>query len=164
MLLPYFSSDAIRPTKKQNQKHLIIGAGETGTALKKVLSPYYDIVIRDIKNAIPVGFALLALMLPLFFGTWSTEYFDFNKSILFITGTAVLFTLWLLRLTLEGRIRFRKTVLDIPLLILLLVLFGSSFFGVNRLLSFTRIEFWLWLCAIWLTALFRWDCLNWLWK
>ena len=105
-------------------------------------------LLRYIKNAIPVGFALLALMLPLFFGTWSTEYFDFNKSILFITGTAVLFTLWLLRLTLEGRIRFRKTVLDIPLLILFLVLFGSSFFGVNRLLSFTRIEFWLWLCAI----------------
>lgn len=105
-------------------------------------------LLRCIRNAIPVGFALLAFTLPLFFGTWSTEFFDFNKSILFIAATAILFTLWLLRLTLEGRIRFRKTILDIPLLILLLVLFSSSFFSMNRLLSFTRIEFWLWVCAI----------------
>lgn len=105
-------------------------------------------LLRYIRNAIPAGFALLAFTLPLFFGTWSTEFFDFNKSILFIASTAILFILWLTRLTLEGRIRFRKTILDIPLLILLLVLFASSFFSINRLLSFTRIEFWLWVSAI----------------
>ncbi len=105
-------------------------------------------LLRYIRNAIPAGFALLAFTLPLFFGTWSTEFFDFNKSILFITSTGLLFILWLIRLTLEGRIRFRKTILDIPLLILLLVLFSSSFFSINRLLSFTRIEFWLWVSAI----------------
>ena len=50
--------------KKQNQKHLIIGAGETGTALKKVLSPRYDVAIRDIDNSISGPFPVLHICYP----------------------------------------------------------------------------------------------------
>lgn len=50
--------------KKPNQKHLIIGAGETGTALKKILSPHYEVAIRDIQNTASGRLAVLHICYP----------------------------------------------------------------------------------------------------
>src|SRR3990167_3920546 len=102
-------------------------------------------LLRYIKTAISVYFVALAFVTPLFFGTWTSELFDFNKTVLIVFSAAVLLILWLSRMTLEGHIRFRKTGLDIPLLILMLVLIASAFFSLNRLLSFTNLELYLWL-------------------
>ncbi len=105
-------------------------------------------LLRYIRHAIPAYFCGLTFLTPLFFGTFTADYFDFNKSVLIIGSAALLLILWLLRLTLEGRLKFRQTALDIPLLLLVLVLLTAGFFSLNRLMSFTRSEIWLWISGI----------------
>jgi hypothetical protein len=50
--------------RKSNKKHLIIGAGETGKALYKVLSQHYDVSIMDKDGEAPGKFNVLHICYP----------------------------------------------------------------------------------------------------
>lgn len=54
----------MKTRKKPFKKHLIIGAGEIGKALYKILSPYYDVSIRDKNSDVPGKFDVLHICYP----------------------------------------------------------------------------------------------------
>ena len=72
---------------------------------------------------------VLAFLVPLFFLPFTSEFYEFNKNMLLIVSAFILLVLWLLKMALERKITFRKTVLDLPVLILAGVFILSSFFN-----------------------------------
>jgi UDP-N-acetyl-D-mannosaminuronate dehydrogenase len=49
---------------KSNKKHLIIGAGQIGSSLYKVLSPHYDVFVIDKKDALEGNFDVMHVCFP----------------------------------------------------------------------------------------------------
>lgn len=78
----------------------------------------------------------LIFLLPLFFLPWTTEWFEFSKQYLLWLIVPLIIVLWLIKIVLEGEIKFKRTPLDIPILIFLAVTGLSSIFSVDRFSSF----------------------------
>lgn len=70
-----------------------------------------------LEKMISRGLMVLVFLLPLFFLPVTMDFFDFNKNLLLMAGVLILTGLWVLKMVLEKKISFRKTVLDIPVLL-----------------------------------------------
>lgn len=83
-------------------------------------------------NLIFILITSAAVIFPLAFLPTTTEFFDFNKftALLIITVAGLL--IWALRMILEKKASFTRTPLDIPLLILLVVIFVSAFASIDQ--------------------------------
>ncbi|MDP2671051.1 MAG: O-antigen ligase family protein [bacterium] len=77
----------------------------------------------------------LAFITPLFFLTFTSEAFNFNKYILLVGSASILTLLWTGKMLLEGRVRVVRTALDIPILIFLAVSLLSTVFSVDQVIS-----------------------------
>jgi putative inorganic carbon (HCO3(-)) transporter len=66
-------------------------------------------------------FATLLFFVPLVLYPFTSEVFEFNKMILVYLLTTLIVGVWIIRMILEKKIIFRRTILDIPLLV-----FGGS--------------------------------------
>lgn len=85
-----------------------------------------------ITNAIPIFFYLLLFFVPLVLFPKTSELFEFNKMVLTYGLTILIITLWLTKIILVKKKIFKRTLLDIPLLI---------FLGFQTLSTLTSIDF-----------------------
>jgi len=74
-------------------------------------------------------------LMPLFFLPWTKEYFEFNKQYLLWLAVPVVAILMLIQMFNRRAINFRRTPLDLPIIIFLLLTFISSLFGLDRFSS-----------------------------
>ncbi|GAG50220.1 unnamed protein product, partial [marine sediment metagenome] len=85
--------------------------------------------IRIIKTSI----ILLVFLLPLFFLPFSFEAFEFNKQYLLLFLVSLAFFSWVVKMVLiDKEIRLKKTPLDVPILVFLLVAVLGAIFSVDK--------------------------------
>jgi len=77
-------------------------------------------------------FAALTFFVPIVLWPYTSEVFEFNKMVLVYILTAVITTIWAIRCIVERKFIFRRTILDIPLLI---------FFGSQLISTILSIDF-----------------------
>lgn len=68
------------------------------------------------KKIIAVLFYILLFLVPLIFLPFTSEVFEFNKIILVYILTTLIMSTWIVRMVIEKKIIFSRTILDIPLL------------------------------------------------
>jgi tetratricopeptide (TPR) repeat protein len=85
-----------------------------------------------INNLMIITTAALAGLIPIFFLSLTTNYYDIPKLTLLIVGVIILYGLWIISWIFRGKVIITKTPLDIPLLFLLLTVLASVFFSSSR--------------------------------
>jgi len=79
----------------------------------------------------------LVFLLPIFFLPFSFEGYEFNKQYLLFFLVSLAFLTWLARMIIcEKEIRFRRTPLDIPILIFMFFSILSAVFSIDKISSF----------------------------
>jgi putative inorganic carbon (HCO3(-)) transporter len=78
--------------------------------------------VRFHQKIIFILFAILLFLVPLILWPYTSELFEFNKMVLVYLLTTIITAVWITRMISEKRFLFRRTILDIPLL----VFFGSQ--------------------------------------
>lgn len=73
-----------------------------------------------IANIIPFLFNLLFFFVPLILWPFTSELFEFNKMVLVYIFTVLITAFWLIRMVKEKKFIFRRTILDVPLLLFLI--------------------------------------------
>ncbi len=71
------------------------------------------------RKAIPLFYNLLFFFVPLVLFPSTSEIFEFNKMVLTYLLTILVVTAWIIKMILERKVIFRRTILDIPLLLFL---------------------------------------------
>ena len=112
--------------------------GDALTARQLTEWPLSKILQSSPGKIIHILFYLLFILVPLIFLPSTSELFEFNKIIVTYILTTLIVSVWAIRCIVEKKFIFRRTILDIPLLIFLassiLSLLGSidmhtSWFG-----------------------------------
>ena len=83
------------------------------------------------KKITTVFFYLLFFLTPLVFFPKTSELFEFNKMVLTYAFTVLIIGTWLVRMVIEKRFIFRKTLLDLPLLMFLASQVLSTIFSID---------------------------------
>lgn len=85
---------------------------------------------------IKLSIYLLVFLLPVFFLPFSFEVFEFNKQYLLFFLVSIGFLAWLTKMILvDKEIKFRRTPLDIPILIFLGIAIFSAILSVDKISS-----------------------------
>lgn len=88
---------------------------------------------KILDKVIKFSLYLLAFLVPIFWLPFSFEAYEFNKQYLLFFLVSLAFFAWLAKMILvDKEIRFRRTPLDIPVLIFLLVAILSAIFSVDK--------------------------------
>jgi tetratricopeptide (TPR) repeat protein len=88
-------------------------------------------------QVIKISIYSLVFLLPFFFLPFSFEAYEFNKQYLIFFLVSLAFLSWLARMIFcDKEIKFRRTPLDIPVLIFLLVSILSAVFSIDKTFSF----------------------------
>lgn len=82
-------------------------------------------------------FAILLFLVPLILWPFTSEVFEFNKMVLVYILTTLITAVWIIRMISERKFIFRRTILDIPLL----VFFGLQL--ISTILSIDPLTSWL---------------------
>ncbi|OGF23347.1 hypothetical protein A2Y83_01370 [Candidatus Falkowbacteria bacterium RBG_13_39_14] len=78
----------------------------------------------------------MVFLVPLFFLPDTVDFFDYNKQYLIWLITGISALIWFFRMIiLEGRVIWKRTPLDIPVLIFLAANFLIYLFSIDRFLS-----------------------------
>ena len=86
----------------------------------------YDRIIK-------CGIYLLVFLMPLWVFPFSFEQFEFGKQYLLYFLSSIAFLAWLGKMIIvDKKIRFKKTLLDIPILIFVLIAILSAIFSIDR--------------------------------
>ncbi len=80
---------------------------------------------------IPVLFNILLFVIPLTFYKSTSELFEFNKVIVLYGFTTIIALFWFINNIKSKKIIFKKTILDIPLVIYLFTLLLSTLFSID---------------------------------
>lgn len=92
--------------------------------------------IEDLLNLVAKGLVLsLIIILPFFFLTLTTEFFETPKFIALVIITLGLILLWAGAAVATGKLKITKSPVDIPLLLLLIVAVVSTFFSKSPWVS-----------------------------
>src|SRR3989344_8817544 len=76
-------------------------------------------------------FGVLVFIIPFVFYHKTSELFEFNKMVTVYIFTVIICGLWGVRMILERKIIFRRTILDIPIVIFLSSLFLSVLTSID---------------------------------
>lgn len=76
-------------------------------------------------------FQVLLFFVPLALWPTTSEIFEFNKIVLVYLGTSLITTLWLSKMVIAKKWIFRRTILDIPLLIFLFSQLLATVFSID---------------------------------
>lgn len=87
-------------------------------------------------KVIEYSFYLLFFLVPLILTPLNYELFEYNKMMLVYFLTAIIFAAWLIKMVTNKKPIFRRTFLDLPLLIFFLSQFLSFWFSIDRHTSF----------------------------
>lgn len=85
----------------------------------------------NFKKLIFYLFAALFFLVPLILWPFTSEVFEFNKMVLVYTITTLIVAAWVVGSVLNKKVIFRRTILDIPLLVFLGSQFLSSIASVD---------------------------------
>ncbi len=88
-------------------------------------------MVKVINKIITILFYLLFFLTPLVFYAKTSELFEFNKMVLTYSFAVLITGTWLVRMVLERKFIFRKTPLDIPLVIFLASQILSTIFSID---------------------------------
>jgi tetratricopeptide (TPR) repeat protein len=88
-----------------------------------------------IETSINVFIYALVAILPLLFVPFTTEFFEIPKLVLLSVASLILVTLWVLKWVIQGKVVITRTLLDIPLLILAIIIILSTVFTDSRYVS-----------------------------
>ena len=102
----------------------------TDTKLKPIQTNRVLIFVELILNYFPVA---LVFLMPVFFLTTSTEFYEYNKFVLFLTGTILLTLFWVLKLLLKTKVYVTKSNLDTPIWLYLGVFTLATFLSANQI-------------------------------
>lgn len=89
-------------------------------------------MLNTLEKILTYSFYALAFLVPLVLFPKSSELFEFNKMVLTYALTTVIVAAWLCRMILEKKIVFRRTFLDIPLLLFLISQSFSTIISIDR--------------------------------
>src|SRR5260221_200031 len=76
-------------------------------------------------------FGLLFFLVPLIFYPRSSEVFEFNKLITIYIFTAIIVGIWIIKMIVQKKIIFKRTILDIPLILFLISQIISTIFSID---------------------------------
>src|SRR5690349_20109329 len=79
-----------------------------------------------------LSFYALFILTPLFFTPYNNELFEFNKLLLVYGVTTIITGSWVYQMTAQKRLIFKRTPLDIPLLLFLISQILSTIFSIDR--------------------------------
>jgi O-antigen ligase len=85
-----------------------------------------------VKKLLFILFAILIFFVPVVLWPYTSEVFEFNKIVLVYVLTTLIASAWIIRCVVERKFIFRRTILDIPLLI---------FFGSQLISTILSIDF-----------------------
>lgn len=94
-----------------------------------------NIRIVSMKKVIFYLFAVLLFFVPIVLWPYTSEVFEFNKMVLTYTLTALIIAAWGVRSISERKFIFRRTILDIPLLVFISSQFVSTLLSIDPLTS-----------------------------
>lgn len=77
--------------------------------------------------------AVLIFLMPLFFLTIFTDFYNQSKYVLFLMGTVFMTLFWVLKLLLRKKVSITKSKLDLPIWFHLIVAVVSTVFSVSQL-------------------------------
>jgi len=80
---------------------------------------------------IPVLFNILLFLIPLVFYKNTSELFELNKIIVLYSFTVLISVTWIIKMVSHKTLIFRRTILDIPLVLYLSSLFVSTIFSID---------------------------------
>ncbi len=78
------------------------------------------------------SFYALFVLVPLILTSITSELFEFNKMMLTYALTVVIITAWFIKMVFKGRVKIKKTPLDVPLLLFLISQILSAIFSIDR--------------------------------
>ncbi|MGI5826198.1 MAG: O-antigen ligase family protein [Patescibacteria group bacterium] len=90
----------------------------------------------QLKKTIVWLFSSLFFFVPLFFTSVNSELFEFNKIILTYGFTTLIVGAWAARMIIQKKLLFKRTPLDIPLIVFLVSQLLSLVFSMDRHTSF----------------------------
>jgi O-antigen ligase len=83
-------------------------------------------------RVIEYAFYALFFLIPLVMTPWNFELFEYNKMMLTYVLTIIITASWLVKMVRQRRILFKRTPLDIPLVIFLASQLLSTLFSIDR--------------------------------
>ncbi|MCL5409463.1 MAG: O-antigen ligase family protein [Patescibacteria group bacterium] len=83
------------------------------------------------QKIITYSFYLLFLATPLIWLPYTSELFEYNKMMFIYLLTIVITTTWLIKMIQLKKVNFKKTILDLPLLLFLLANILSTIFSID---------------------------------
>ncbi len=94
-----------------------------------------DFLLKFSDKTIRTCFFLLFFLVPLALTPYNYELFEYNKMMLTYAFTVIIVGSWLIKMVIKKEIIFRRTPLDLPLLLFLLSQVISTFLSIDRHVS-----------------------------
>jgi len=88
--------------------------------------------MKIIDNILKFLYGSLFFLAPLIFTSNTSELFEFNKIIFIYIMTVLISFFWLIKMIVTKKVIFRKTSLDIPIILFLISEILSTFFSIDR--------------------------------
>lgn len=101
----------------------------TDTKFKPIHTNSVYIFVEFLLNYFPVA---LTFLVPVFFLTTSTEFYEYNKFVLFLVGTILMTLFWILKLFLTTKVYITKSNLDTPIWLYIVVFTLSTVLSANQ--------------------------------
>jgi O-antigen ligase len=100
--------------------------------MKKAISQSNSSIYASFFQRMVVGlFNFLVISVPLYFSFNTSELFEFNKMVLTYAVTVIILAAWVCRMIASGKIVFKKTFLDLPIIIFLISQLLSVIFSIH---------------------------------
>lgn len=100
--------------------------------MQRVSQSYATIYfVKSLSKIIQALFGILLFLVPLILWPFTSELFEFNKMILVYLLTTAIVAAWSIRMIIERKFIFRRTILDIPLLIFLMSQILSTLLSID---------------------------------
>ncbi len=89
-------------------------------------------IVNSLFNFIPIG---LAFLMPVFFLSTTSEFFEFNKLTLLAIATILLVLAWTYRIIETKKVGVTKSLVDLPLFLFIVSVVLSTIFSINKTTS-----------------------------
>ncbi len=87
---------------------------------------------KFLDQVIEYTFYALFVLVPLILTPWNYELFEFNKMLVVYSSTIIILASWVIKMIINKKWIFKKSILDFPLLLFLSSQILSSIFSIHR--------------------------------
>ena len=92
----------------------------------------FGTIVNSLFNFIPIG---LSFLMPIFFLSTTSEFYEFNKLMLLAISTILLLLAWTYRIIETKKIGVTKSILDFPMFLFMVSVVLSTIFSINKITS-----------------------------